>query len=602
MNAGVFGEGFPYTNFHDLNMDWIIQVVKKFSDEYPDVMSELLNKVNKPIDNPNGADGDFLRSHGDGTTEWTSLDPIFLQYVYEAVQDWLDEHPEATTTVQDGSLTQAKFTDQLKLETIKDYGTPEMYGGAGNGTSDDTIAFQTALNNHGTVILTKKYKITDTINIPSKRSILFYGNSQIIADIPQGASPLFMLDTVSNVEMIGFGGAEPNIKGVCSIALYIKGENNFAISPSNYSKFIRLKDLWISDNTGIGIGIYLETAVKQLTIDGCTIYCNNAIYSHGKTIETNIDNSIIWGTETGGYAIKIDSPLGTNLYNEGWAITNTTIDTTDKTTGISLSASDFFVLQLSNDYIGTKISIKAPTTTTHSEDFLMSNCELYGTLETDGQATYNMYICNCIIVSKYFNFKNNARYVTIANCLFKGGSSDISGIVLANGCIHFNIHDCRIDSNYGAGIVINGSEGTDINIHDIKYEGTGNIIYSGRAYTDWNTGIDHKTRTAITQGSKAVGATIGTCTRRMAKGTNFMVNIKTTLKGGITTGSGQLLDVTVSNAGGGFYIPFYGGSQFISVCFFGKAANDGDVTVTLTNYQGNAVTTDYHDFIEIMEM
>mgnify|MGYP006974716139 CR=1 FL=1 len=40
---------YPYTNFHELNLDWIIKVIKKFNDEYPDVMSELLKKIDKPI-------------------------------------------------------------------------------------------------------------------------------------------------------------------------------------------------------------------------------------------------------------------------------------------------------------------------------------------------------------------------------------------------------------------------------------------------------------------------------------------------------------------------------------------------------------------------
>ena len=34
MNVGAFGEGFPYSNFHDLNMDWIIKIAKDFLDQY----------------------------------------------------------------------------------------------------------------------------------------------------------------------------------------------------------------------------------------------------------------------------------------------------------------------------------------------------------------------------------------------------------------------------------------------------------------------------------------------------------------------------------------------------------------------------------------
>lgn len=59
----------------------------------------------------------------------------------EAVDNWLDRHPEATTTVQDGSLTEEKFSNALKLKTIKDYVTPEMFGAVGDGVANDYNAF-----------------------------------------------------------------------------------------------------------------------------------------------------------------------------------------------------------------------------------------------------------------------------------------------------------------------------------------------------------------------------------------------------------------------------------------------------------------------------
>lgn len=34
MNTGIFGEGFPYSNFHDINMDWLIKIAKDFLDQY----------------------------------------------------------------------------------------------------------------------------------------------------------------------------------------------------------------------------------------------------------------------------------------------------------------------------------------------------------------------------------------------------------------------------------------------------------------------------------------------------------------------------------------------------------------------------------------
>lgn len=41
MFFGGFGEGFPYTNFHDLNTDWIIKVVKDFLDQYTHIQQTI---------------------------------------------------------------------------------------------------------------------------------------------------------------------------------------------------------------------------------------------------------------------------------------------------------------------------------------------------------------------------------------------------------------------------------------------------------------------------------------------------------------------------------------------------------------------------------
>lgn len=41
MNTGAFGENFPYSNFHDLNMDWIVKIAKDFLDQYTHIQDTI---------------------------------------------------------------------------------------------------------------------------------------------------------------------------------------------------------------------------------------------------------------------------------------------------------------------------------------------------------------------------------------------------------------------------------------------------------------------------------------------------------------------------------------------------------------------------------
>lgn len=66
---------------------------------------------------------------------------IFTGNVDESVKNWLEEHPEATTSVQDHSLTNKK----LVIDTLN-YVVPEMFGAIGDGETNDSVAFQSAVS------------------------------------------------------------------------------------------------------------------------------------------------------------------------------------------------------------------------------------------------------------------------------------------------------------------------------------------------------------------------------------------------------------------------------------------------------------------------
>ena len=99
------------------------------------------------------------------------------QRIGEVIDDWLDDHPESTTTVQDGSITEAKLAEALQLKTVKDYITPQMYGAKADGTTDDTAAIQSAVNaaTESVPLFFPKgtYKVTDEIDINTSNITIY---------------------------------------------------------------------------------------------------------------------------------------------------------------------------------------------------------------------------------------------------------------------------------------------------------------------------------------------------------------------------------------------------------------------------------------------
>lgn len=95
--------------------------------------------------------------------------------VDSAVKVWLEDHPEATTTVQDGALTEAKFSEDLKLHTLKDYVTPEMFGAKGDGVTDDTEALKRCLRNDVIILLKGTYLISECLNFSHLKNVTLSG-------------------------------------------------------------------------------------------------------------------------------------------------------------------------------------------------------------------------------------------------------------------------------------------------------------------------------------------------------------------------------------------------------------------------------------------
>lgn len=141
----------PHTYVHEKTLRFWCQAVLPLV--YDDSLSyyELLNKVVDYLNNTIGDVSLLSKSFND-------LVDYVDNFIYEiendelikqAVDEWLEEHPEATTTVQDGSLTRAKFTAQTAKGLYPDL--------AVNRTMKTTFA------NSAGQITTVQYIVTDGV-------------------------------------------------------------------------------------------------------------------------------------------------------------------------------------------------------------------------------------------------------------------------------------------------------------------------------------------------------------------------------------------------------------------------------------------------------
>ena len=261
---GLF-EHFPYTNFHDLNLDWLVEAMKKLGEE---------------VEN-------------------------YDAHIEESVDEWLAAHPEYVTTVVDGSLTLPKFAESLKMLTVNDYVTPEMFGAVGDGVADDTAAVQSAINDSmKTVVLIGTYRITAKLDAASNKRLYGLPGATLRWDNVAGATYLFGGSGLSDIkiENITFDcGAQLETRHAISlftssnlvfIGCIFKNSYGY-VTRFNDSSNILIKDCAFEDITGAagnpGGAIYGQD-MSDLTVTGCR--CKNIgdhfLYSAGVTEAKNI--------------------------------------------------------------------------------------------------------------------------------------------------------------------------------------------------------------------------------------------------------------------------------------------------------------------------
>ena len=172
-------------------------------------------------------------------------------FIGQQVNKWLDEHPEATTTVQDNSLT----IDKMVVGTLG-YVTPEMFGAIGNGLIDDTDAINNALQ-YPNVKLNGNYLVRIkedgcALNINSNTKIEVNGTIETVGTSTESYS-VVLVKNCENVLIHGKG----TIKGERLLHTGDGGEHGHVIKIVN-SESITVDGLTVLDGWGDGIYIGYE--------------------------------------------------------------------------------------------------------------------------------------------------------------------------------------------------------------------------------------------------------------------------------------------------------------------------------------------------------
>lgn len=249
-NALNIKNGDTYDNFDMFFLGDIEEAVDDWFEEHPDAVTNVADNsitaeklapaVREDIESVSdlkSAIGNKTNLNTDTKTNLVSaineVNGHFLDGIDTEVKNWLDDHPEATTTVQDGSLTLSKF----KAGELP-FVTPELFGAKGDGETDDTQAWQRAVDSGYNVKASKKLykcgKITVTNNIEIDcNGADFVCSSDVLFDCKGSVVDSLTNESDYTSNQIDYNITDSSYSNYTGFA-FLKGDNNFDTARSYY--------------------------------------------------------------------------------------------------------------------------------------------------------------------------------------------------------------------------------------------------------------------------------------------------------------------------------------------------------------------------------
>lgn len=350
-NIGAFGENFPYSNQHDMNMDWIIKIAKDFLDQYTQIQSIITNgqtSLQNEITN--------------GLTELQEK----AEEVEELLQEWYNTHSSDIANQLQTALAELISATNIQKENIATYtaelitSLPEDYTEAlaeiglissafdkyvgGRKLFSPIMIYDTEgrLNNSGLIYETSGFKTSLFIpvepehtyycnfTISTNEPVCYYSNnneSSFIQRITSGTQ----FTTPNNCNFIRFSmeNSHLNYNNITTDELLKRFEDrtieevNALFNISGYSSIAPLNMEILDDETPVEYSSNIVFTTNRVNINGQIAIDNsreyrlyyiiklksssiptgisiNGIYSNGSKISTNIfssyvlQNSYVW--------------------------------------------------------------------------------------------------------------------------------------------------------------------------------------------------------------------------------------------------------------------------------------------------------------------
>ena len=353
---------YPYTDINKVNLDWILEILSKLRGG---LTGQFIKKKT-------GEDYDF---------EWSAPD-----------YPELENKPTINGVTVEGDLT----GHDLDLANLDDlfYVTPEMFGAAGDGTTDDTAAWQTAVDTGLSVKATKKNYKCGKIAVTNNIEIDCNGADFVCTDTT-------LFDFTGNVETTLTGESD-----------YSAGQANYALSGTGYTDYTGFVMLKGDNNFEESRSYYYGGFVGKT---------ENGVLNQAYPIDV---------TKVGGIDVLIITPITATLTNVG-SIKHPDVAGTVKSVSF-LYGLNCVVENVNSqnadsyDYI---LFEKCLNCTAKNLNITMA----HGTAGTDSYTV-------ALVDSSFCVLENSILFNRYWHCVTTGGNYL---------CFHNDVHDCVMDSYSG---------------------------------------------------------------------------------------------------------------------------------------------------------